>query len=267
MFPKGKRDKTSRHDEGGLDHHEVRIGKHEAHVSFIWNITSGKRTNTTHPNCWSRMLQLRSVRTHPKILPKLTTKGCIRQDEIFVLTPQEMRYEPKEQETKKRSNLMSTPKSSVPLLSKPYIPECHEVCVTEKVEVPAFTEVIVRALFSRHGVNNELTPEFPAFVERNEQFCSRFGLLTANGITTVKNNEVHVKLANFTNDHVCIPNGVRIASIVPISAYGDVSDCPPSTCVVLGCNKRETAYERNAPRRSVASVSRKLLNQSAVTKK
>ncbi|XP_078488139.1 uncharacterized protein LOC144745911 isoform X2 [Ciona intestinalis] len=39
-----------------------------------------------------------------------------------------------------RSNLMSTPKSSVPLLSKPYIPECHEVCVTEKVEVPAFTE-------------------------------------------------------------------------------------------------------------------------------
>ncbi|XP_078495885.1 uncharacterized protein LOC144751873 [Ciona intestinalis] len=131
-----------------------------------------------------------------------------------------------------RSNLMSVGESTVPLLSKPFIPERQEVYVTESIDLPSMTEIIINGTLEHHH-NDDGWPDFPVLVERNDDFGTRYSLLTANCVVTAKSGIVPVRIANFTNDHINIPSGVRIAAALPLSAFGK-SDCYlPETCVAL----------------------------------
>ncbi|XP_078492696.1 uncharacterized protein LOC144748353 [Ciona intestinalis] len=120
---------------------------------------------------------------------------------------------------------------SIPLLSKPFLPNQTDICLTEDLIVPGHTEVRVSCKVW-HVPNEDNVPGMPVFIERIENFTEKFDILSANCVTTCKN--ASIRLANLTDENVQLTNGVRIASATPVSAMGNINRVIPGTCVILG---------------------------------
>ena len=90
----------------------------------------------------------------------------------------------------------------------------------ESLCIPLFIEVEVSCPTKGMCDDNDTV-----LVERNESFFDKYKILSASVVTRICNNEIRIKLANFTPQSKFLPPGTIVANLSNVSVNEFDADC------------------------------------------